>query len=652
MAGKLMSTFKQKYHYITGLVLILLTLCILPAKVSGYDGLDDYVEVPVSSIEYHLDSSSEQGNSSIPADAEWAPYIDKKISSKDFMWLRIPLSKFQDDQQFPRFVSGDHNTKFQLFLYPSPSYYEVYQGNQLIHTLGESKDKDPRKSVPRWDILQLGNNSDDVYIRLKGKIPYLYTLGTKVQIIDYLLKTDAINIVSIIGFFAMGVLSFFLFLYNRRLRLILYYSLFIMVHFSLWPLVSYSLSRQLFFPMPAITQFYFIALGQVIAIMLLLLLFREIIYPGYRKWVLWSIYLFAVVGVLGIAVTAFYNNFVLFLFPLLSIFIAINILLGLVVSILSIKREKNSELILLSSGLILFIVLEITLNLALADNLMHLMNLIKIIRPFSIVLPGALIIINRYRQADAQAKEYAASLQQLSSQLEKDNLLLEQRVLERTKELEETHQELVKSIQQGTEAAVEIAALEERNRIAQEIHDIVGHTLTTTIVQIEAGKRLIAKQPEQATERMETSQMLIRKGLDEIRNSVRMLKDAEWNYDLPKALQNIIKETTEYAGVQIEHLISELPSLTIVQKNVIYMALKEGLTNGMKHGGSRAFFFTLELVDDLIVFQLKNDGKPAYNVDFGFGLTTMKKRVESLQGTLHIRSEEEWNYVLEIRFPV
>jgi signal transduction histidine kinase len=291
-------------------------------------------------------------------------------------------------------------------------------------------------------------------------------------------------------------MALFLYLYNQKLRLLLFYSLFIIIHFSIWPSVTYLLSKQLFFPMPAVTQFYLTALGQVFAFSLLLLLFREIIYPCYRKWVLWSTCLFAAVGITGTAATAVHANIVILLFPVLGIFMALNMLLILVVSNLSIKRQKNSELILFSSGLILFIFLEIALNLALAANLMHIVNMIKIIRPFTIVLPGALIIIRRYRQADTQAKEYAASLQQLSKQLEVDNRLLEQRVLERTRELEETHQQLVESIQEGTAAAVEIAALEERNRIAQEIHDIVGHTLTTTIVQIEAGKRLIAKQPE------------------------------------------------------------------------------------------------------------------------------------------------------------
>ncbi|WNS75742.1 histidine kinase [Bacillus sp. DTU_2020_1000418_1_SI_GHA_SEK_038] len=656
---KLMNTIKQEFQYVTILllllVLILSTLSILPAKANGSDGFSDYVEIPHSSIQYHLEPLSEQGHASqpttIPTDSAWTPYAHQKNSGNALIWLRLSISDLQDELQIQHSLEKN-SERLQLFFYPSPFYYEVYQNNQLIHQFGDLSDRDPRKGVPRWDSFNLNNSSDDVYIRLQGKIPYHHTLGSEAQVIDYLLKMDAINIVSIIGFFVTGVFALFLYLYNRKQRLLLFYALFIIVHFSIWPYVTYSLSRQLFFPIPAVTQFYLIAIGQFIAILLLLLLFREIIYHVYRKSVLWSTYLFTAVGITGIAATAIHAKIVALLFPVLSILIALNVLLILVVSILSIKKQKNPELILFSSGLILFIFLEIALNLALAANLMDIMNMVKIVRPFAIVLPGTLIIIRRYRQADTHAKEYAASLQLLSKQLEEDNRLLEQRVLERTRELEKTHKQLVESIQEGTAAAVEIAALEERNLIAQEIHDIVGHTLTTTIVQIEAGKRLIAKQPEQAIERMEISQQLIRKGLDEIRTSVRLLKDADWNYDLPAALLHIIEETIKYAGVQIESSISKLPPLSIIQKNMIFMALKEGLTNGIKHGGCQAFFFTLKQEDDLILFQLKNNGEPTHKKDFGFGLTTMQKRVESQQGILHIHSEEAWNYVLDIRFPV
>jgi len=643
-----MGAYKRKNHYFMSLIFFLFALIILPAKTSGYDGIDDYTEIPPSYIQYQIENPASD-SSNMPKETDWSPYTHKNTSGKGFIWLRLSLSQLHDTDSVNAEVV--HKDK-RLFLYPSPAYYEVYQNNQLILKGGDLNSIDPRKNVPRWDMLQLEDPTEDIYVRFHGKMPYLYAIGTSPQLIAYLLKLDVINVISIISFFVIGLMALFLYSYHRKLRLLLFYSLFIIVHFSFWPLITFSLSRQLYFPIPAVTQFYLVVLGEIAAITLLLLLFREIIHPIYRKWVLRAVYLFSIAGISGLAATVFYANMAIFLFPLLSILIACNLVLILTVSILSIKKQRNSELVFFSLGLILFVFFEAIINLALVLDSKGLSDLIKLLRPLTIVLPGALIIINRYRKADAQVKEYAAGLQQLSAQLEEDNRLLEQRVLERTKELEETHEQLIHSIQDGAKASAEIAALEERNRIAQEIHDIVGHTLTTTIVQIEAGKRLIAKQPQQAVERMETSQMLIRKGLDEVRNSVRMLKEAEWKEDLPKALREIMRETAEYADVQIQSFISIDEPLSVNQKTFIYMALKEGITNGIKHGGCNTFIFNLKQEDDLIIFQLKNDGKPASKTDLGFGLTMMKKRAESLQGTLRIYFEEDWNYVLEVRFPV
>ncbi|WP_240491793.1 histidine kinase, partial [Acinetobacter baumannii] len=72
----------------------------------------------------------------------------------------------------------------------------------------------------------------------------------------------------------------------------------------------------------------------------------------------------------------------------------------------------------------------------------------------------------------------------MSSELKELNNTLEEKVMERT-------EKLTSSLKEMAAARAEMSALAERNRIAGEIHDIVGHTLTTTIIQIEAGKRLL-----------------------------------------------------------------------------------------------------------------------------------------------------------------
>ncbi|MDQ0230318.1 signal transduction histidine kinase [Metabacillus malikii] len=619
-------------------IFIIGSLKVTTVDASEHVDIEGYTDISHSDISVSFDNLND------PNKLKWAPFDKSNLLKEQdgTFWIHIPITH----------LDIQHQDQLRLLVYPSPSYFEVYQSNKLIHHVEDVNEKDPITKVSRWHIVTLTDASEDVYIRMKGSIPEHYIAGTESQIIGYLLKTDMIDLISIIGFFVIGLLTLLLYLYNPKFRILIYYAFFIIIHFSVWPLFTYTHTSQLFFQISKTTQFYITVTGQVLSIALLLLLLREIIEERYRTLVKSFIFGYLAVGFIGIIVTYFYNQFVNVLFPTLSIFILINIILALFVSICSLKRQKNIELIIFLSGLIVFILLEISLNLSVTGELTKLVHFIKMIRPFSIVLPGAFIIINRYREADRQVKEYADNLQQLSKKLEEHNIHLEQRVAERTGELKEANRQLEESIQERMAAAVEISALEERNRIAQEIHDIVGHTLTTTIVQIEAGKRLIIKKPEQAIERMETSQKLIRKGLDEIRISVRLLKESEWNYDLQQALQHTIEESKNYAGVQINSSIKRLPSLSMIQKNVIYMALKEGITNGIKHGGARRFYFSLERENGMMTFQLKNNGTSYEQQDFGFGLATMQKRVESLQGKVQILHDNEWNFILDIRFPI
>lgn len=225
----------------------------------------------------------------------------------------------------------------------------------------------------------------------------------------------------------------------------------------------------------------------------------------------------------------------------------------------------------------------------------------------------------------------------VNRQLETFNRSLEEMVQQRTAELEDTHQRLTESMRDSAEATAATLVMEERQRIAYTIHDTVGHTLTATIVQIEAAKRLIDKDRELALSKFEASQGLVRKGLDEIRGSVRLLQEDPADYNLLGAMEKLIADTSAATGVIVEKKIEPLPpGLTIFQKRVLYHALQEGLTNGIRHGKCDRFIFQLTCHEGLLTFQLGNNGLPYTKAEFGFGLKAMEDRVRQLGGTLRV----------------
>jgi len=220
---------------------------------------------------------------------------------------------------------------------------------------------------------------------------------------------------------------------------------------------------------------------------------------------------------------------------------------------------------------------------------------------------------------------------------------LEDQVVERTRALE-------KSMKATSETMAEMMVYAERNRISQEIHDIVGHTLTSTILQIEAGKRLLQKDQDSAVIRLKEAQDLVRHSLSEIRNSVHMLKEDKY-YNIAEALQLLIQNTERNTGAIVHAIIDPISHLSLIHKKVIYHALQEGLTNGIRHGSSNEFHFSLKDDGALLQFRLADNGTGSSHIDLGFGLKMMKDRAEQLKGTLYIDSEPNKGCLLRMNLP-
>jgi len=220
---------------------------------------------------------------------------------------------------------------------------------------------------------------------------------------------------------------------------------------------------------------------------------------------------------------------------------------------------------------------------------------------------------------------------------------LENQVEERTRSLE-------RAMLETSAALAEASVYEERNRIAQEIHDIVGHTLTSTVIQIEAGKRIMFKDAQEAANRLKKAQELVRHSLNEIRGSVHMLKQDKYG-DLSALLKQLIEDTERNAGVAVRAEIGPLPELPPGHRKTIYHALQEGLTNGIKHGDGPSFRFDLRVIGQTVLFRLENDGKGAEQVVPGFGLKTMRDRVGQLGGRLTVETRREGGFGLMIELP-
>ncbi|MEM1291797.1 MAG: sensor histidine kinase, partial [Cyanobacteria bacterium P01_H01_bin.162] len=178
----------------------------------------------------------------------------------------------------------------------------------------------------------------------------------------------------------------------------------------------------------------------------------------------------------------------------------------------------------------------------------------------------------------------------------------------------------------------------ERTRIARDIHDGLGHSLTTLSVQLELIQRLTQQEPVAAAGALATAQQLTHQCLQDVRLSVQTMRQS--NFDLNQAIRELIDQIHALHTLRIDYQL-QFPVLPPQVAHQIYCILQEGLTNLQKHaqaqqvhlhGYATSTDIWLELQDDGVGFD--SDG-----VLPGFGLRGMQERTQLLKGQLKVQSQ-------------
>lgn len=193
----------------------------------------------------------------------------------------------------------------------------------------------------------------------------------------------------------------------------------------------------------------------------------------------------------------------------------------------------------------------------------------------------------------------------------------------------------------------QVARLEERTRIARDIHDSVGHKLTALLMQLE-----MFSMQNQSGEYAELKQ-LAQESLDETRQAVKTLKQEEVA-GITSVVQLIRKLESE-SHLLIRFTMKQgvlLTKLSNVQSIVLYRSIQEALTNAMKHGSSREVELTLgrSAIGEIewVISNAIHEPKP---YELGFGLTAMRERIEEQAGQLRIYQTDK-EFVIEGSMPV
>src|SRR5258708_11252839 len=172
-----------------------------------------------------------------------------------------------------------------------------------------------------------------------------------------------------------------------------------------------------------------------------------------------------------------------------------------------------------------------------------------------------------------------------------------------------------------------LAKVAERERIARDLHDVLGHTLSVIILKSELAGKLMDRDPRRAGNEIREVEQISRQALSEVRDTIRGYRCQGLEVELARA-----KSTLETAGVEVKFEAARV-ALAALQESVLSMAVREAVTNVVRHAHARTCTLRLEQRNGSCYLAIEDDGRGGFENE-GNGLRGMRERVEMIGGTL------------------
>ncbi len=230
--------------------------------------------------------------------------------------------------------------------------------------------------------------------------------------------------------------------------------------------------------------------------------------------------------------------------------------------------------------------------------------------------------------------------------IEKVNSLYSQ-LSQKNEELENANEEL----KQFADIKEKMGKTKERNRLAREIHDTLGHTLTGISAGIDACITTIDNSPQVTKKQLEVISKVTRDGIGEIRRSVNELRpDALERLSLESAIRNMINDMTSVAQTEVYFQCESNLKFDEDEENTIYRIVQESITNALRHGKANKIWVTIRKVDSELHLQIRDNGIGCSDMKMGFGTKHMQERIQMLHGTVTYKSNN--GFLVEAVIPI
>ncbi|MBV6520321.1 MAG: hypothetical protein MNPFHGCM_00426 [Gemmatimonadaceae bacterium] len=220
-------------------------------------------------------------------------------------------------------------------------------------------------------------------------------------------------------------------------------------------------------------------------------------------------------------------------------------------------------------------------------------------------------------------------------------------------ELEATRGELAR-------ASHQTGVMEERQRMARELHDTLTQGMSAVVMHLETAEQLLPAGADESRVQLRRARAIARESLDETRRVVASLRPEQLDHaELPEAVARLCSVSAERMGIPVSTMVTGTPVPLHPEAEItLFRALQEGMSNVRKHAKASAVAVTLSYMDDLVMLDVRDDGiglatmSPAGREPGGFGLQAMRERVRQLNGSVSVESERGEGTTLTVSIPL
>ena len=183
----------------------------------------------------------------------------------------------------------------------------------------------------------------------------------------------------------------------------------------------------------------------------------------------------------------------------------------------------------------------------------------------------------------------------------------------------------------------ELTISKERNRVAQELHDSLGHYLMAISMHIDVLDKTLDISPEKSKNILSKTKIIVDNSIDELRSTVYSLKKN--NINIISSVNSLTENLSISNNISFNVNISnDIENVSLLIKDALYKTIKESITNGVKHGKASQFIIDLFIKDNIIYLSILNNGiKPDNIIKFN-GLNGMEDRLRVLNGKLNVEN--------------